>query len=1221
MRRHYNRVVSLALTLAILVAGLPAAATPVIAGINDLVQLDYRIYRNVDAVQPTTALAAENTAANGPTQGAVYHIRMNVDNTANPRVNAGEGVFTLQFGTSTSGPWTDVGQPGSGATWRGFDNPTPADADALTAALLASTNNAQTYEEANDATNINRIKPSKPSEFGWVVQDNSGVGGTTYFFRLVLTGGVPLSSYTNYPQITPAVASVTVTESAASTDVTEGGVTDTYDVVLDAEPSADVTITLSPDADVSVSSGTLTFTTGNFATPQTVTVTAVNDAVVEGAHTGTITHSAAGGGYDGVSIPNVVANVTDNDTAGVTVTESVGSTDVTEGGATDTYDVVLDVEPSGTVTITITPDADVSVSSGTLTFTTGDFATSQTVTVTAVDDSVVEGAHTGTITHSAAGGGYDGVSIANVVANVTDNDTASVTVTESGGSTDVIEGGGTDSYDVVLDVEPSGTVTITITPDADVSVSSGTLTFTTGDFATPQTVTVTAVDDSLIEGAHTGTITHSAAGGGYDGVSIANVVANVTDNDTPGVTVTESVGSTDVIEGGATDTYDVVLDVEPSGTVTITITPDADVSVSSGTLTFTTGDFATPQTVTVTAVDDFVVEGAHTGTITHSAAGGGYDGVSISNVVANVTDNDIAGSEVLNQLDYRWFTNADSESPGAALATETTALTGAVEGTPYHLRMNVDVTVITLGAGEIFKLQFATSTGGPWTDVGALGSGEVWRGFDNATPADGATLGSALLPTSFNNARQTYEEANNSAPTPNDMLKDEASEWAWVVQPNATLANTTYYFRMIRASGTPLETYTNYPTVTMGNATPDNPTTLGPAQFVDNDTGWTNDNTPTLSFTLSDPDGEQQVQFQVQVATDSAFSAMVTDFTSDLQSQGATTYTVGQTGGTYATGSAGMTLSENGAGYFWRVLTLDELAASSSFSPAGAAGTADFRVDTTPPTSGTVADGAGSDVDFNDGSLDTMSANWSSFGDALSGVVSYEYSVGTSPGFINIRNWTSNGGSISVTDASLILHTGQTYYFNVRATDAAGNTMATSVSSDGQAVLPTFSVSVSATDIQLGNFNLDNNNTQSQTVTVTVSTNAFNGYVIQMYALDFLRSEANAAVIIPDFSAGTYANPAVWSGSDTGWGFNTDDCDLNGGDFWTGGGCTGDAKYAPITQLGPGDIVANHTTLVTGSTGAVVLEQFTVTLRASTAKSQLTSTYGTILVFVVVPNF
>ena len=458
---------------------------------------------------------------------------------------------------------------------------------------------------------------------------------------MVKDDGSSLAGYTNYPELTiAALPSVTVTETGGSTDVTEGGGADTYDVVLDLAPSGTVTVTITPDSQVSLNTTTLTFLTGNWSTPQTVSVTAVNDAVVEGAHTSTITHSASGGGYDSVSISNVVANITDNDTPSVTVTETGGSTDVTEGGGADTYDVVLDLEPSGTVTVTITPGTEVNLNTTTLTFLTGNWSIPRTVSVTAVNDAVVEGAHTSTITHSATGGSYDGVSISNVVANITDNDTPSVTVTETGGSTDVTEGGAADNYDVVLDLEPSGTVTVTVTPDGEVSLNTTTLTFLTSNWSTPQTVSVTAVNDAVVEGAHASTITHSATGGSYDGVSISNVVANITDNDTPSVTVTETGGSTDVTEGGAADNYDVVLDLEPSGTVTVTITPDSEVSLNTTTLTFLTGNWSTPQTVSVTAVNDAVVEGAHTSTITHSATGGSYGGVSISNVVANITDND-----------------------------------------------------------------------------------------------------------------------------------------------------------------------------------------------------------------------------------------------------------------------------------------------------------------------------------------------------------------------------------------------------------------------------------------------------------------------------------------------------------------------------------------------------------------------------------------------------
>ena len=909
-------------TAAMVVAGFVANHAPAAAALDDQEQRDYRWYDDVysppDKPQPSTPFAAENTAITDVANAAVLHARINVHSGLNDDVPEGTD-YKLQYAAATAGPWTDVGGIGSAAIWRGFDNSGLTDGVQIDATLLSSSNEKLNYEEANPGTPPGSIGKEKVVEWGWVVQNNGAAAGATYYFRIALNSGTALSSYTNYPELTTKPPpSVTLTESSGSTAVTEAGPTDTYDIVLDVVPDSTVTITVTPDAQISLSSGTLTYTTGNWSTPQTVTVTAVNDAVVEGSHSGTVTHSASGGGYDGVSIPTVVATIADNDTASVTVTETSGSTDVEEGGPTDTYDVVLDLEPSGTVTITVSPDSDVSLSATSLTFTTGNWSTPQTITVTAVDDAVVEGAHTGTITHSAGGGSYDGASISNVVANindnddggvivtesrgstditeagvndtydvvldsapsgtvtitvspdaqvtvdkptltfttsdwsvaqtvtvtavndavvegthtstithnasgggldgteisdvvpnVTDNDTASVTLTESSGSTDVTEGGATDTYDVVLDAEPSGAVTITVSPDSDVSVSETTLTFTTLNWNTTQTVTVTAVNDAIVENAHTGAITHSVSGGNYDGASIPNVVASITDNDNGSVTVTESGGSTDVTEGGATDMFTVVLDLEPSGTVTITPSPDSQVTVNPTTLTFTTGNWSSGQTITVTAVDDSTVEGSHTGTITHSASGGGYGGVSVPSVVANVTDNDAPGSQVLNQRDYRWYTNADSISPGAALAAENTAITGAVEGTPYHLRMSVRNTVVDLNAGAAFKLQYSTSLSGPWSDLGAPASGSTWRGYDNSAAADGATLPSNLL--SNPTIVESYEENNDSAPTPTKIDKDKSAEWAWVVEPNTVTPNTTYYFRMVRDSGSVLNTYNVLP--------------------------------------------------------------------------------------------------------------------------------------------------------------------------------------------------------------------------------------------------------------------------------------------------------------------------------------------------------------------------------------------------------------------------
>ena len=343
-------------------------------------------------------------------------------------------------------------------------------------------------------------------------------------------------------------AGVTITETGGTTDVTEGGATDNYDVVLNSQPATGTTVTITiatTDGQTATTPTSLVFDEANWNVPQSVTVTAVDDAAQEGSpHIGSITHTttSADSNYDGIGVASVTANITDNDTAGVTITETGGTTDVTEGGATDNYDVVLNSQPATgtTVTITInTADGQTTTAPTSLVFDDTNWNLAQSVIVTAVDDVAAEGIHTSSITHTVTStdSNYDGVGTANVTTNITDNETVGVTITESGGTTDVDEGGPSDSYDVVLDSQPQTgtTVTITIaTTDGQTVTAPTSLVFDDTNWNLAQSVNVTAVDDTVAESSpHAGSITHTAAStdANYEGIAINDVVASITDND------------------------------------------------------------------------------------------------------------------------------------------------------------------------------------------------------------------------------------------------------------------------------------------------------------------------------------------------------------------------------------------------------------------------------------------------------------------------------------------------------------------------------------------------------------------------------------------------------------------------------------------------------------------------------------------------------------------
>lgn len=138
---------------------------------------------------------------------------------------------------------------------------------------------------------------------------------------------------------------------------------------------------------------------------------------------------------------------------------------------------------------------------------------------------------------------------------ITVEDAPTVVITESGGSTDVTETGTTDSYTAVLSQAPAEDVTVTIATDSETTVSPTSLTFTPSDWNSPQTVTVTAFDDSDHELNHTGTISHTTSSDDLDwnAISVNNVVANITDDDNTAPTV--DAGSNQTVNLGSSGAW------------------------------------------------------------------------------------------------------------------------------------------------------------------------------------------------------------------------------------------------------------------------------------------------------------------------------------------------------------------------------------------------------------------------------------------------------------------------------------------------------------------------------------------------------------------------------------------------------------------------------------------------------------------------------------------
>ena len=222
-----------------------------------------------------------------------------------------------------------------------------------------------------------------------------------------------------------------------------------------------------------------------------MTVTGVDDYIIDGSVNTTITLSVNDGSsnnnYDPLADQTFNAATADNDTAGFP--KSKTAVTVSETGTTDTFTVVLDAQPDSNVVIDVSSDdtGEATVSPSALTFTTGNWDSAQTVTVTGVADNAADGNQTDTditlsVNDGSSDNNFDSLSDQNV--DVTTNDPWGFTVTQSGGSTSVNESGTTDTFTVVLDAQPSSDVVIGVssgdTGEATVSTASLPFTNSTG---------------------------------------------------------------------------------------------------------------------------------------------------------------------------------------------------------------------------------------------------------------------------------------------------------------------------------------------------------------------------------------------------------------------------------------------------------------------------------------------------------------------------------------------------------------------------------------------------------------------------------------------------------------------------------------------------------------------------------------------------------------------
>lgn len=369
---------------------------------------------------------------------------------------------------------------------------------------------------------------------------------------------------------------------------------------------------------VSVAPSSLTFTSGNYATPQTFTLTGLHDADVRNVVTSIVLSSAAA--------PNdqtLPVTVVDDDVQSIIVNANTVNIDEGTDGFL-TIRLAFDPVDPTQVTIVSSNPAAASLSGTNFTFDSSNYATPQTLTITGDSDNNVLDAST-VLTLSSTNASQDQT----VNVNINDDDVQALIVSQS---TLNIDEGSSTTFTVRLAFDPvsASTVAIASSDVAAVSTDLSLLAFDSANYATPQTLIVTSGSDNDTANE---VVNLTVSGGGANANTVVTV--NVTDDDVQTIILTAT--STSTIDEGDSVTFTVRLAFDPLavGDVTVVSSAPGSAGVSPGGLSFTTQNYMTPQTITINALQDL---DASNEAVTITVSGGGAPNSATVNI--NIIDDE-----------------------------------------------------------------------------------------------------------------------------------------------------------------------------------------------------------------------------------------------------------------------------------------------------------------------------------------------------------------------------------------------------------------------------------------------------------------------------------------------------------------------------------------------------------------------------------------------------
>jgi hypothetical protein len=165
----------------------------------------------------------------------------------------------------------------------------------------------------------------------------------------------------------------------------------------------------------------------------------------------------------------------------------------------------------------------------------------------------------------------------------------------------------------------------------------------------------------------------------------------------------------------------------------------------------------------------------------------------------------IPETPTLDQNYYLWATNDSIETP-LPLADENASISDvALTGAVLRLRLSIQNIGSAKWSGVQLKVQYSTNLVN-WKDVGT----GAWL-YADGLGDDGVRIGDLLLTGSTK--KEHFVESTPTSTIANIPVMGQG-EWDICLVSDGARKEKTYYFRFVLADGTPLDAYSEYPTLT-----------------------------------------------------------------------------------------------------------------------------------------------------------------------------------------------------------------------------------------------------------------------------------------------------------------------------------------------------------------------------------------------------------------------